>query len=118
SMLLLRYAPAARMHTPLRTIPALILAAGLAASTLAQNDRFADIQLPIEPVAGEISLSGLRAWTWTDETGPVPVHRVVLDDDVRVHLAGYDMAAETAVLWLSPRPELGPDVVQVFAHLT
>lgn len=106
------------MHTPLRTIPALLLASGLAASTLAQNDRFADIQLPIEPVAGEISLSGLRAWTWTDETGPVPVHRVVLDDDVRVHLAGYDMAAETAVLWLSPRPELGPDVVQVFAHLT
>ncbi len=106
------------MQHTLGSIPALILASGLAASALAQNDRFADIQLPIEPVSGEISLSGLRAWTWTDSTGPVPVHRVVLDEDVRVYLAGYDMNAKTAVLWLSPRPELGPDVVQVFAHLT
>ncbi|MFI4873046.1 MAG: LPS assembly protein LptD [Phycisphaerales bacterium JB061] len=106
------------MHACTRSIPALLLACGLAAPSFAQSDRFADIELPIEPVAGEIALSGLRAWTWTDDSGPVPVHRVVLDDDVRVYLAGYEMAAETAVLWLSPRPELGPDVVQVFAHLT
>ncbi len=106
------------MQHPLRSISALVLASGLAATSLAQSDRFGAIQLPIEPVTGEISLSALRAWTWTDDSGPVPVHRVVLDHDVRVYLAGYDMNAETAVLWLSPRPELGPDVVQVFAHLT
>lgn len=106
------------MHNRTRFISALLLASGLAASTLAQNDRFGGVRLPIEPVTGEIALSGLRAWTWTDDTGSVPVHRVVLDRDVRVFLAGYDMAAESAVLWLSPRPELGEHVVQVFAHLT
>lgn len=102
----------------LRSIPALLLAAGLAASAAAQDTRFSSLALPIEPVAGEISLTALRAWTWTDTTGPQPVHRVVLDRDARIQLAGYDMAADSAVLWISPRPDLGEGAVQVFAHLT
>jgi hypothetical protein len=106
------------MLTRRTPIPALVLASGLALSARAQDTRFAELPLPIEPVPGEIALSALRAWTWTDASGPVPVHRVVLEEDVRVSLAGYDMAAESAVLWISPRPDIAPDAVQIFAHLS
>lgn len=106
------------MLTRCTPIPALVLASGLALSARAQDARFAELPLPIEPVPGEIALSALRAWTWTDASGPVPVHRVVLEEDVRVSLAGYDMAAQSAVLWISPRPDIGPDAVQIFAHLS
>lgn len=108
------------MHTPSRTISAVLIAAGAALSASAQNSAFSAIELPIEPVPGEIVATGLRAWTWTEPANAagVSTHRLVLERDVQISLAGYDMMADTAVLWISPRPELGENAVQVFAHLT
>lgn len=108
------------MHLPSRTISAVLIAAGAALSASAQNSAFSAIELPIEPVPGEIVATGLRAWTWTEPANAagVSTHRLVLERDVQISLAGYDMMADTAVLWISPRPELGENAVQVFAHLT
>jgi hypothetical protein len=108
------------MHNLARTISALVLVAGSAMAARAQDLGFSDVQLPIEPVPGEIVATGLRAWTWT-ESGSASAsmtHRLVLERDVRISLAGYDMMADSAVLWISPRPEFGPGAVQIFAHLT
>jgi len=108
----------ARMHRRTRTISALVIAAGSALAADAQEGGFSAIDLPIEPVPGEIAASGLRAWTWTESSAGGITHRLVLDQDVRISLAGYDMMADSAVLWISPRPELGDNAVQLFAHLT
>lgn len=108
------------MHSSYRTISALVLAAGSAGGVLGQNSAFSAIELPIEPVQGEIIASGLRAWTWTDPgaAGSPVTHRLVLERDVEISLAGYDLMADSAVLWISPRPDVGDNAVQVFAHLT
>lgn len=101
------------------TISAITLAAGLALPALGQ-DGFSRVELPIEPVSGEIAVSALRAWTWTEPGAgdSPPTHRVVLDQDVTLFLAGYELMADAAVLWISPRPDVGENAVQVFAHLT
>lgn len=75
---------------------------------------FADARLPVAPIAGEIAASGLRAWAWQEDGSS----RLVLERDVVLHIAGYQLTADKAALWIAPMPRgEDPRLVQVFAYL-
>jgi hypothetical protein len=89
-------------------ITVLFATAGMAR---AQPD-FGAAALAIEPIDGAVSLAGLRAWVWDEGD----VRRAVLDRDVRLILAGYDLEADRAAVWIAPRADLGPETVQLFVY--
>ncbi|MEO1584371.1 MAG: LPS assembly protein LptD [Planctomycetota bacterium] len=74
---------------------------------------FADRPLPIEAVDGTAECSSLRGWIWTEPDG---TRRVVLTDDVTLRLAGYDLTADRAAMWIADRSDLGDDHFQVFVY--
>ncbi len=87
---------------------------------------FAGLRLPLAPVAGPISFKASRAWTWNEDERPsfagavdMPVHRLLLDGDVRIRLGIYEFASRRAVVWVQ-HVEGAPDganVQQVFLYL-
>jgi hypothetical protein len=64
---------------------------------------FAEVRLPVDLVAGEISLAGRRAWVWriAESRGPETI-RVLLDGDVDTVLGTNRLSARWASLWIRP----------------
>ncbi len=87
---------------------------------------FAGLRLPLAPVSGPITFKANRAWTWMDDERPTfggavdaPVHRLVLEGDVRIRLGFYEFASSRAVVWVQHvdnAPD-GKNVQQVFLYL-
>ncbi|MSR28437.1 MAG: hypothetical protein EXS03_02530 [Phycisphaerales bacterium] len=56
--------------------------------------------IPVEPVASEIVIEGVRGWAWdSDDT-----KRLQLEGDVRVRFGGYYFSAKDAVVWINRIP--------------
>lgn len=79
------------------------------------GDGFEGVRLPIAPRDGSMTLSARRGWAWSINDDGVRTRRLLLEGDVRIDLAGYRFDASRAVLWVSPREDLGDGVYQVFA---
>lgn len=87
---------------------------------------FAGLRLPLAPVSGPISFKASKAWAWQDDDRPsfsgavdMPVHRLVLEGDVRIRLGFYEFASTKAVVWVQHvenAPE-GQNIHQVFVYL-
>ncbi|MEM9167141.1 MAG: hypothetical protein AAGB48_08975 [Planctomycetota bacterium] len=90
-----------------------------ASPTIAQPEQtpiFASVPLPIEAIEGRLEASAQRAWVW-DDAGS---QRIVLERDVRLVLAGYDLTADRAALWIADTPNANGEqdsTVQVFGYL-
>ncbi len=72
---------------------------------------FDSLRFAIPPRAGDVTLRAIAAHAWTDgET-----HRLFLDTDVRLDLAGHRFTADRAVLWLEPFQidPAGPTLTQI-----
>lgn len=87
---------------------------------------FAGLRLPLAAVKGPISLKASKAWAWQDDDRPMfagavdmPVHRLVLQGDVRIRLGFYEFAASRAVVWIQKVEGAtdGSNVHQVFLYL-
>ncbi|MBL8965025.1 MAG: hypothetical protein JNK70_13280, partial [Phycisphaerae bacterium] len=87
---------------------------------------FAGLRLPLAAVSGPIRFRANRAWSWTEDDRPtfagsvdMPVHRLVLDGDVRVRLGFYEFASSRAVVWVQmvPGPTDVGTIHQVFLYL-
>ena len=64
------------------------------------GDRLSGVVLPIEPIAGNLTIQALHAHAWTvDDT-----KRLLLQGDIHITLGGYSFVAEQAVLWLNRLP--------------
>lgn len=94
---------------------ALVLAAGLAISTHAQESRpidpgaingrsFQGLRLPLSAVRGPVSFAATRAFLWNDGG----TRRLLLVGDVRIKLQVYEFSAARAAVWLQPLDPL-PD---------
>lgn len=94
------------------TIACLALAVFTTEPSAAQPT-FATTQLAAEPIEGAASFTALRANAWTTPDG---TRRVSLDSDVRLEIAGYDLTADRAAVWIAPRPDLGDRLVQIFVY--
>ncbi len=57
---------------------------------------FDSIDLAINPIVGEIELNALAGWIWREGQ----THRVQLEGDVLVEIAGSEFAARAASIWL------------------
>ena len=64
------------------------------------GDRLTGFVLPVEPIQTGISLSALRAWAWTVQD----TKRLLLTGGVRVHIGGYELRGDTAVVWINRIP--------------
>ncbi len=96
---------------------ALIPVIALARSAWAQPG-FADVRLAAEPIASGVAFESRRANAWTDIDG---TQRLSLDEDVRLRLAGYDLTADRAAVWIAEREDLadtgsGRRFVQIFIY--
>ncbi len=84
--------------------PSLLQAASLAQSTRSPSTSafsgktFSDLRFATEPRQGDATLRAVAAHAWTDGD----THRLFLDTDVRVDLAGYRFTADRAVFWIQP----------------
>ena len=77
------------------------------------GDRLTGIVLPIEPVAGGIDITALRARAWViDDT-----KRLLLDGGVRIRVGSYDIQGDTAVVWLNRIPSAGGLITQLAVYL-
>lgn len=64
------------------------------------GDRLSGVVLPVEPLAGDITIEARRARTWTvDDT-----KRLLLQDDVTIDVAGHRFESQSAVVWLNRLP--------------
>lgn len=87
---------------------------------------FAGVRFPLAPTPGRIALAAQRVWSWTEPAGastpgrsPEPVHRLVLEGDVRITLGSYDFSAARAVVWLKRLPAEETDerrIYQVYVY--
>ena len=71
---------------------------------------FAGLDLPVEPQPGDAVFEARGGWAWAEGDA----RRLVLDDDVRVLVAGHEFRADRAVVWIEPRG-VGVDRVWVLA---
>jgi len=77
------------------------------------GDRLTGFVLPIEPVAGGIDITALRAWAWViDDT-----RRLLLEGGVRIRIGGYDIRGATAVVWLNRIPSDAGLINQIAVYL-
>ena len=78
---------------------------------------FAGLKWPLNPAGGPLSFAAQKVWAWTEEPDAAGhgLQRLLLDGEVEVDLGLYHFTAKRAVVWLSPRPEIGPNAYQVFA---
>src|SRR5262245_36385408 len=61
------------------------------------GDRLSGFVLPIDPIAGSITLSAGHAWVWqVDDT-----QRIELREDVRITLGSYSFSSSAAEVWLN-----------------
>ena len=60
---------------------------------------FAGLDLPVQPQSGDAILEARGGWAWADGDA----RRLLLHDEVRVRLGGYDFRADRAVVWIEPR---------------
>ncbi len=68
--------------------------------------------IPIEPVASDIVLDGVRAWSWTvDDT-----KRLQIEGDVRVKFGGYLFSSSTAIIWINRLPSAGGVINQIAVY--
>ena len=105
------------MRTTLALITSIALASpGVARAEAAQPD-FTAVRLAADPVGTGATLTALRANAWTEPDG---TQRLSLDQDVRIELAGFDLTADRAALWIANRDDLADDsgarFVQVFIY--
>lgn len=107
----------------LRSVPALVIAAALAAAPPVcvgagpegpgdgppiTGMTFGGLRLPGQARAGDVSLAAARAWVWTDEdpgAGGGEVQRLLLQGDVRVDLGEHRFTAAQACVWVQRLPE-------------
>ncbi|QOI98952.1 MAG: hypothetical protein HRU70_00075 [Phycisphaeraceae bacterium] len=63
---------------------------------------FGGVRFPLEPVRGEISFRGLRAWEWREGelASGGEVERLLLEGDVQVRLGTQEFRAARASVWL------------------
>ena len=75
---------------------------------------FAQKELPLAPVTGQIRLRGDRSWVWREGN----THRIVLERDVEVTLGSARFSASRAVVWLRQIGGTEADpVYQAYAYL-
>ncbi len=61
---------------------------------------FAGVRFKQAVVTGKLTFAATKAWSWTDGS----TDRLVLDDHVRVTIAGYHFAAKRAAVWMESVP--------------
>lgn len=94
--------------------PALAGMQPTAAEPVSPSLRFAEQELPLAPVTGEIRLRADRSWIWREGN----THRIVLERDVEVTLGGARFSAARAVVWLRQIGGSDADpVYQAYAYL-
>lgn len=77
-----------------------------------RGDRLSGFVIPIEPLAGEIELSALRANAWSvDDT-----RRLLLTGDVSVSIAGRVFQSDAATLWINRVPSADGLINQIAAY--
>lgn len=79
-----------------------------------QGASFDQIDFPIAPLAGEITLRARAGWVWREGA----THRILLKSDVDVTIAGRRFLAKGASLWLRQRstdPDRGTSQYQIYA---
>jgi len=73
------------------------------------GDRLSGVVLPVEPVAGNITIEAIRAAAWTvDDT-----KRLWLGGDVRISVAQFTFAADEAAIWINRIPSAGGTINQI-----
>jgi len=60
---------------------------------------FAGLDLPVQAQPGDASFQARGGWAWADGDA----RRLLLEDDVRVSIAGHEFHADRAVAWIEPR---------------
>ncbi|MEM1424911.1 MAG: hypothetical protein AAGH64_13030, partial [Planctomycetota bacterium] len=98
-------------------LASLFLAAGSITDVVAQP-AFTQIRLAAEPIETGVALEARRANAWDEPDG---TQRLTLDEDVRLRIAGYDLTADRATIWIAPRDDLAAGstpsrFVQVFIY--
>jgi hypothetical protein len=98
---------------------------GFELDTVSGRD-FAGLRLPLAAVKGQLTFRGNRAWAWTEDERPAflgaidaPVHRLLLDGDVRIRVGFYEFASSRAVIWIQRVEGAtdGTNVHQAFIYL-
>ena len=106
----------------MRTAHTLISAAALGMACLpgiaVSQPAFTGVRLAAEPLETAVVLEARRANAWTEADG---TRRLSLDTDVRIRLAGYDLSADRASIWIADRDDLargeaGGRFVQIFIY--
>lgn len=73
------------------------------------GDRLSGFVLPVAPLTGDIILESRSAHAWTvDDT-----KRLVLSNDVRITIAGYEFTTDHAVIWLNRIPSADGVINQI-----
>ncbi|MEN1704255.1 MAG: LPS assembly protein LptD [Planctomycetota bacterium] len=80
---------------------------------------FSRVLLTAEPIDSGVEFQTRRANAWIEPDG---TQRLSLDTDVRIRLAGYDLAADRAAVWISEREDLSSAAdttrfAQIFVYL-
>ena len=86
--------------------------AAVAAEPRVPGDRLSGSVLPVEPIASDITLDALRAWTWTVEDTTC----LQLEGQVRILVGDYAFGGDAAVVWINRIPSAQGPINQIAAY--
>lgn len=106
------------MRTAHALIPVTLIAAACFVEEAQPQPVFTGVRLAADPVETEAVFTARRANAWTDADG---TRRLSLDEDVRLRVAGYDLTAERAAVWIADRADLAAPAnnerfIQIFIY--
>jgi hypothetical protein len=76
------------------------------------GDRLTGFVLPVEPLTGDIRLSGRRGWAWA--VGDTK--RIVLQGDVSIRVATQEFTAQSAAVWINRLPSADGLINQIAVY--